>query len=376
MKRRAFFTAAAACLLAVSISGCGSTNGNDNAGDSARSEPETNEATPASTAFGQKSVWMQYSDDQISKDTGVERILVFDGKGNVTVYDTRGIVLNGGTSYEAVRFGELDGLSDDEIIDLAKKKDRERFDATKQSAIDETNEATPASTAFGQKSVWMQYSDDQISKDTGVERILVFDGKGNVTVYDTRGIVLNGGTSYEAVRFGELDGLSDDEIIDLAKKKDRERFDATKQSAIDETNEDIESFAGMPDHIKNAEEGQKVNEAAEYQEPKAVPFTLKLETDGTGNSAASETLSFEHQSLNSSHFYSGSHIGSHPDRYADEALYKTEQVDIKLFSPTYSTTSIVYDTTFGGYSGLATVVNEGHAGFTWDTPDTEGIEVD
>lgn len=222
----------------------------------------------------------------------------------------------------------------------------------------------------------MQYGDDQISKDTGVERILVFDGKGNVTVYDTRGIWMNGGTSYEGVTFGDLDGLSDDEIIDLAKKKDRERFDATKQSAIDETNEDIESFAGMPDHIKNAEEGQKVNEAAEYQEPKAVPFTLKLETDGTGNSAASETLSFEHQSLNSSHFYSGSHIGSHPDRYADEALYKTEQVDIKLFSPTYSTTSIVYDTTFGGYSGLATVVNEGHAGFTWDTPDTEGIEVD
>lgn len=242
--------------------------------------------------------------------------------------------------------------------------------------VKNASEPVPASQAFGQAGVWMQYGDDQISKDTGVERILVFDGKGNVTVYDTEGICLNGGTSYEGVTFGDLDGLSDDEIIDLAKEKDRERFDATKQSAIDETNEDIESFAGMPDHIKNAEEGQKVNEAAEYQEPKAVPFTLKLETDGTGNSAASETLSFEHQSLNSSHFYSGSHIGSHPDRYANEALYKTEQVDIKLFSPTYSTTSIVYDTTFGGYSGLATVVNEGHAGFTWDTPDTEGIEVD
>lgn len=279
MKRRAFFTAAAACLLAVSISGCGSTNGNDNAGDSARSEPET-------------------------------------------------------------------------------------------------NEATPASTAFGQKSVWMQYGDDQISKDTSVERILVFDGKGNVTVYDTRGIVLNGGTSYEVVRFGDLDGLSDDEIIDLAKEKDRERFDATKQSAIDETNEDIESFAGMPDYIKNAEEGQKVNETAEYQEPKAVPFTLKLETDDTGNSAASETLSFEHQSLNSSHFYSGSHIGSHPDRYADEALYETEQVDIKLFSPTYSTTSIVYDTTFGGFQGLTTVVDDVTTSFTWDAIDTKGIEVD
>lgn len=243
--------------------------------------------------------------------------------------------------------------------------------------VKNASKPVPASQAFGQAGVWMVYNGDkQIGKDTGVERVLVFDGKGNVTVYDTEGVWMNGGTSYEGVTFGDLDGLSDDEIIDLAKEKDRERFDATKQSAIDETNEDIESFAGMPDHIKNAEEGQKVNEAAEYQEPKAVPFTLKLETDGTGNSAASETLSFEHQSLNSSHFYSGSHIGSHPDRYADEALYKTEQVDIKLFSPTYSTTSIVYDTTFGGYSGLATVVNEGHAGFTWDTPDTEGIEVD
>lgn len=279
MKRRAFFTAAAACLLAVSISGCGSTNGNDNAGDSVRSEPETNEAIPASTAFGQESVWMQYGDDQISKDTNVERILVFDGKGNVTVYDT--------------------------------------------------------------STVWM-----------------------------------NGGTSYEAVTFGDLDGLSDDEIIDLAKEKDRERFDATKQSAIDETNEGIESYADMPDYIKNIEEGQKVNEAAEYQEPEAVPFTLKLETDGTGNIASSETLSFEHVSLNNSYFYSGSHIGSSPDNFADEELYETSQVDIKLFSPTYSTTSIVYDTTFGGFQGLATVVDDVTTSFTWDAVDTEGIEVD
>ena len=280
MKRRAFFTAAAACLLAVSISGCGSTNGNDNAGDSARSEPETNEAIPASTAFGHKSVWM-----------------VYDGN-------------------------------------------------------------------------------KQIGKDTSVERVLVFDGNGNVTVYDTKYVWMNGGTSYVDVTFGDLDGMSNDEIIDLAKKKDRERFDATKQSAIDETNEDIEEATSPPDYAANEAAGQKVNEAAEYQEPKAVPFTLKLETDGTGNSAASETLSFEHQSLNSSHFYSGSHIGSHPDIYADEALYETEQVDIDLSAPTYSTTQTVYGTTFGGYSGLATVVNEGHAGFTWDTPDAEGIEVD
>lgn len=279
MKRSAIFAATAACLLAVSIAGCGGTNGNDSAGDSVQSEPETTEAVPASTAFGQKSVWMQYSDDQISKDTNVDRILVFDGKGNVTVYDT--------------------------------------------------------------STVWM-----------------------------------NGGTSYEAVTFSDLDGLSDDEIIALAKEKDRERFDATKQSAIDETNEDMESYADMPSYIENIEEGQKVNEAAEYQEPEAVPFTLKLETDGTGNVASLETLCFEHASLNSSYFYSGSHIGSSPDNYADEELYETSQVDIELYSPTYSTTSVVYDTTFGGFQGLATVVDDVMTSFTWDTVGTDGIEVD
>ena len=36
----------------------------------------------------------------------------------------------------------------------------------------------------------------------------------------------------------------------------------------------------------------------------------------------------------------------------------------------------VYDMTFGGFGGLATIVNDDHAGFTFDAPDTEGIEVD
>lgn len=239
------------------------------------------------------------------------------------------------------------------------------------------SEPVAASQAFGQESVWIQYDDDeQIGKDVSVERVLVFDGNGNVTVYDTDYIWMNGGSSYESLTFGDLNGLSNEEIIELAKKKDRERFDATKQSAIDETNESIKNDAGMTDYVENETEGQKVNEAAEYQEPKAVPFTLKIETDGTGNTAKSETLCFEYSSLNKEHFYSGSKIGSSPDRYSDEELYETSKEDIELYQPTYSTTQIVYETTFGGYNGLATIVEEGHPGFTWDTPDTEGIELE
>ena len=113
--------------------------------------------------------------------------------------------------------------------------------------VKNASEPVPASQAFGQAGVWMVYGgDEQIGKDTGVERVLVFDGNGNVTVYDTKYVWMNGGTSYVDVTFGDLDGMSNDEIIDLAKKKDRERFDATKQSAIDETNEDIEEATSFP----------------------------------------------------------------------------------------------------------------------------------
>lgn len=236
----------------------------------------------------------------------------------------------------------------------------------------------PVTQAFHQKSVWVQYNkDEQIGKDVDIKRVLAFDGKGHVTVYDTDYIWMNGGSSYQSLTFRDLNGLSDNEIIKLAKQKNRERFDATKQSAIDETNETIEASTQSNDpYTVNATEGQKVNEAATYQQPKAVSFTLTVKTDDTGNNTQSETLSFEYTSLNSAYFYSGSNIGSSPDRYADEELYETDQEKIELWSSNYSTTSIVYDTTFAGFAGLATIVNEGHAGFTWDSPDSKGIEVD
>lgn len=242
-----------------------------------------------------------------------------------------------------------------------------------------TNEPIPASQAFGTKSVWLQYMGEQPAKDGAIQRVLSFDGNGNVTVYEVEKTGITD-TAYESLTFGDLNGLSNDEIVEIAKEKSRERFEATKQGVIDETNETIEGIiegGGDSGRVANAQAGQQVNEAAEYREPEAVQFTLKIETDDTGNSAKLETLSFEYEALNGSHFYSGSIIGDSPDRYADEELYELSPVDIDLYSPN-STCSIVYDTTFGGFAKLATIVDEteGLAGFTWDTVDTEGIEVD
>lgn len=234
-----------------------------------------------------------------------------------------------------------------------------------------------ASQAFFQQNVWMQCSSSDIpEKDTTVQSILVFDGNGNVTRYETSYAGTNENTSYEAPTFGDLDGLSNDEIIELAKKKNRERFELLRQTSIDETNESLEFYqqdAGFyQDNIANATEGQKVNEAAEYEEPEAVPFTLAIETDGTGNNTETETIEFEAVSLNPGYFYAGSHIGSAPDQFKEE-LYKTETKSIELG---ITGGQIVYDTIFGGYTGLYTVVDSWDVNYMLDTPDTEGIEVD
>lgn len=239
-------------------------------------------------------------------------------------------------------------------------------------------EPMPASQAFAQQGVWMQCrSGDIPEKDTTVVSVLVFDGSGNVTRYETDYIGVNERTSYEELKFGDLDGLSNDEIIALAAQKDRDRFDALKQSSINETSESLDTFKKdadfYQDNIANADEGQKVNEAAEYKEPEAVPFALAVETDGAGNNTASETLSFESESLNAKYFYAGAKIGSAPDSVDGGELYKAEKVSIEL---EVTGTQTVYDTLFGGYSKLYTVVNTWDSIYELDTPDTEGIEVD
>lgn len=139
--------------------------------------------------------------------------------------------------------------------------------------------------------------------------------------------------------------------------------------------------------LNAAKDGQAATESATYQEPQAQPYTLRIETDGTGNNTQSETISFDAPSYS---FYKAQlgHMGEsdyEEQTPADvltwginvsytEAGKAIRNEKIELFSPVNKQT--VYDMTFAGFSGLATIVNENHAGFVLDTPDTKGIEVD
>lgn len=311
---------AAACVLALSLVGCGGSGGD---------VKSASEPVPASQAFAQASVWVQYDgDEQIGKDVEIERILAFDGSGNVTVYQCDGAT-----------FADLNGLSDEEIIEFAKEQDKAVFEVEKQTAIDSTGEAIQT---------WQQcYDILKAEADAGT-----YDSMNNYGAYGIEGVP-------EEERAAAI-----------------EEF----QIALDNTKNSLDA----------ANEGQAFNEAAEYQEPQPQPYTLALETDGSGNVASGEEIRFAASRFSFYQIEAGDttdlespetrfrvlvDYGWHNDAEIPESAFSTSEDSIELYSTNYSTTQTVLDTTFGGYSGLATVVNEGHAGFTWDTADAEGVEV-
>lgn len=316
MKKRRLTAAAVAtaCLLTLTLAGCGGANDVKSA-----SEP-----LAVSQAFGQKSVWVQYNkNDAIEKDGEIDRILVFDGNGNVTAYQCDGAT-----------FADLNGKSDDEIVEMAKEQDKKAFDAERQDALDST---APA-----------------------IEHIQ--------SAYDALKDEYDSGT-YTSWHGGSA--LSDLTDADLEQTK----------SIYNQTLSELEAL------LNAAKDGQAATKSATYQEPKAQPYTLHIETDGTGNNTQSEKISFDAPSYS---FYKAQlgHMGEsdyEEQTPADvlnwginvswaEAGKAIRNERIELFSPVNKQT--VYDTTFAGFSGLATIVNENHAGFVLDTPDTKGIEVD
>ena len=316
MKKRRLTAAAVAtaCLLTLTLAGCGGTNDVKSA-----SEP-----VAVSQAFGQKSVWVQYNkNDAIDKDGEIDRILVFDGNGNVTAYQCDGAT-----------FADLNGKSDDEIVEMAKEQDKQAFDTERQDALDSTAPAI-----------------DSIQ-----------------SAYDTLKDEYDSGTYTSGLGGSALSDLTDADLEEL-------------KSLYDQTLTDLEA------QLNAAKDGQAATKSSTYQEPKAQPYTLRIETDGTGNNTQSETISFDAPSYS---FYKAQLGRMGQSDYEEqtpadvltwginvssaEAGKAIRNERIELFSPVNKQT--VYDMTFAGFSGLATIVNENHAGFVLDTPGTKGIEVD
>lgn len=153
-----------------------------------------------------------------------------------------------------------------------------------------------AEQAFGTKSVWFDKgSGVDIDDESTVDYIYVFDGKGSVTAYQT-GYYPSTDNGEVTTTYGDLLGLSEDELIQLAKDRDKDCFDNARENYLsasakffaDKAEQDTSKAEEI---IKKGEEFQKTLSMTEYEEPAAKPFYLKA-------NSSEEMLSFQIRRFN------------------------------------------------------------------------------
>ena len=148
-----------------------------------------------------------------------------------------------------------------------------------------------AEQAFGTKSVWFDKgSGVDIDDESTVDYIYVFDGKGSVTAYQT-GYYPSTDNGAVTTTYGDLLGLSEDELIQLAKDRDKDCFDNARENYLSTSAkffaDKAEQDTSKAEEItKKGEEFQKTLSKTEYEEPAAKPFYLKA-------NSSEEMLSFQ-----------------------------------------------------------------------------------
>lgn len=327
----------------------------------------------AARAFSAHTVWIHYlgNASSIDKDQTISQILDFDGKGNVTVYN-----MPSHTTFSALR-----GMSDDAMIAYAKKQDRKNFDEYKKSNFDRIKDEIKDNHYAKYKKEY-----DNKTYDTALEK----DADAAESGYYSYGFSFSG--DYSSSTMSKADRI--------AKNGDKLRKWYEDRLPMEKFELDLINL--IDNKIKSAE----------YRAPKPTKFTLKAETDGTGNNVSSEKLVYDYEyyypginlpymlgfssskikkaisdGVSSADYFAqlekkwaeGDSISNNGRSKSDKrplwerALYRLERDEVKL-TPSDSLRQ-VYDMWFGGYDGLSLKVSEKSAGFMLDSANTKGIEI-
>ncbi len=211
----------------------------------------------------------------------------------------------------------------------------------------------PAEQAFGTKSVWFDKgSGVDIDDESTVDYIYVFDGKGSGTVYQT-GYYPSTDNGAVTTTYGDLLGLSEDELIQLAKDRDKDCFDNARENYLSTSAkffaDKAEQDTSKAEEItKKGEEFQKTLSKTEYEEPAAKPFYLKA-------NSSEEMLSFQIRRFNE----------QYADYYLEDSsnagTFETVNKDLEL----KPIDAVQLDgMRLQGYSRIVTSVGPNNKGFT------------
>lgn len=273
--------------------------------------------------------------------------------------------------------------------------------ATVKDGAYEAKQPIPASQAFKQKSIWYVISDTDVemgaplSKDTRIGTLLVFDGNGKVTTYDY------------GCAIKDLQGKTDEQILDAAEKHMQSQFPDQKNKALQDLESEYEAsttvdgkslnmiedeLASLSDFTNEWQRNELVEQEKEvkdkiatnspiydklkaalekknYKKPSPQPYNLYVGTDY-------ERLAYSYEvftGIGSEAFtdMSSGSSSSYDPNTVDGYGTKTNSL---TFSPIGKFQS--GDTWYSGYNKLVTRVAQDNAGFTLDDPSTEGVTVE
>ena len=160
------------------------------------------------------------------------------------------------------------------------------------------NVYTTVSEIFKTENIWYYTDDgDGVAKDSEIEYVYVFDGEGNVTTYSLNIDGYN--TIYsdlggETLTFGDIEGLSDDEIIERVKEIEQTNFELIKDDVYDYVYDIYNTYTNTvgrdEEKAATTKEFLEYIDSAEWVEPVAEAYTLHVYTDDTGNIPESEEI--------------------------------------------------------------------------------------
>lgn len=300
----------------------------------------------ASEAFNAGGVWYysSYTEnlDDIAKDEEIDQVFIFQN-GEVTLYDFDCAAYSSNNvahmekadkhfnstdmSNASIQltYGDLNKLSQKDIITLVKNTHSANFEANKKAAIEkcmyEIDRLQPAVKGLEEEvNYWVVHKDE-----------LLAEYKAKTPTYNP---IIGGEKSYDP------------------DKEYKNAFES-RQNALENWKELLTFYQGRLETLNSLT----------YQEPKPVKYELAIKTDKSGNAATNESLNFEAEILDLEAFLDDT-----------DAPYTLKKQNITfVVGGAFQT---VYDTRFGGYDKLFTIIDGDTNPYTLDSRDSKGVTVD
>ena len=269
---------------------------------------------------------------------------------------------------------------------------------TEKKQEQEVSKPLAISEAFKTEGIWYRTKIEkgyQLDKNAEIFEVVAFDGKGNAVFYKD-----GGNTPGKGLTLKDVANKSDSEVLELVKKNSLKNYDEKKSGYVKS-----QENASMPaDKKVMSDQAVSKIKNLHYKEAVLVPYKLSAKTDNTGNNVKSETIVAEYkeirfdivwqkymncEELGNLYWYANDDkFGTSEEKLLiqlikdlvielDENGYSNKK--FVAIAKSFISNQRVFDSLFSGFTdgsdAFVTKVKDGHKGFAFDNPKTEGIEI-